>query len=127
MYRAGVGILAGSDVYNPYVFPGFSLHDELSLLVEAGLPPMAALQAATIGPARFMGQEQRRGTVEVGKVADLVLLDRDPLADIHNSTSIRAVILGGKLMSRTSLDGLLAEAEALAAKPAPNPPGPATN
>jgi imidazolonepropionase-like amidohydrolase len=88
---------------------------------------MAALQAATIGPARFMGQEQRRGTVEVGKVADLVLLDRDPLADIHNSTSIRAVILGGKLMSRTSLDGLLAEAEALAAKPAPNPPGPATN
>jgi imidazolonepropionase-like amidohydrolase len=86
MYRAGVGILAGSDVYNPYIFPGFSLHDELSLLVEAGLPPMAALQAATIGPARFMGQEQRRGTIEVGKVADLVLLDRDPLADIHNST-----------------------------------------
>ena len=127
MYRAGVAILAGSDVYNPCVFPGFSLHDELSLLVEAGLPPMAALQAATIGPARFMGQEQRRGTVEVGKVADVVLLDRDPLADIHNSTSIRAVILGGKLMSRTSLDGLLAEAEALAAKPAPNPPGPATN
>ena len=120
MYRAGVGILAGSDVYNPYVFPGFSLHDELSLLVEAGLSPMAALQAATIGPARFMGQEERRGTVEVGKIADLVLLDRDPLADIHNSTSIRAVILGGKLMSRASLDAMLAEAEALAAKAAPN-------
>ena len=127
MYRAGVGILAGSDVYNPYIFPGFSLHDELSLLVEAGLPPMAALQAATIGPARFMGQEQRRGTVEVGKVADLVLLDRDPLIDIHNSTSIRAVILGGKFMSRASLDAMLAEAEALAAKPAPNPAAPATN
>lgn len=127
MFRAGVGILAGSDVYNPYIFPGFSLHDELSLLVQAGLPPMAALQAATIGPARFMGQEQRRGTVEVGKVADLVLLDRDPLADIHNSTSIRAVILGGKLMSRASLDAMLAEAEALTAKPPPNPPGPATN
>jgi imidazolonepropionase-like amidohydrolase len=127
MYRAGVGILAGSDVYNPYVFPGFSLHDELSLLVEAGLSPMGALQAATIAPARFMGQAQRRGTVEVGKVADLVLLDRDPLADIHNSTSIRAVILGGKLMSRASLDAMLAEAEALAAKPAPNPPGPGTN
>jgi imidazolonepropionase-like amidohydrolase len=127
MYRAGVGILAGSDVYNPYVFPGFSLHDELSLLVEAGLPAMAALQAATIGPARFMGQADRRGTVEVGKVADLVLLDRDPLADIHNSTSIRAVIVGGKLMSRASLDAMLAEAEVLAAQPAPNPPGPATN
>jgi imidazolonepropionase-like amidohydrolase len=127
MYRAGVGILAGSDVYNPYVFPGFSLHDELSLLVEAGLSPMAALQAATIGPARFMGQAERRGTVEMGKVADLVLLDRDPLTDIHNSTSIRAVILGGKFMSRASLDAMLAEAEVLAAKPAPNPPGQATN
>jgi imidazolonepropionase-like amidohydrolase len=127
MYRAGVAILAGSDTYNPYVFPGFSLHDELSLLVDAGLSPMAALQAATIGPARFMGQADRRGTIEVGKVADLVLLDRDPLADIHNSTSIRAVILGGKLMPRASLDAMLAEAEELAAKPAPNTPGPATN
>jgi imidazolonepropionase-like amidohydrolase len=127
MYRAGVAILAGSDTFNPYVYPGFSLHEELSLLVEAGLPPMAALQAATIGPARFMGQAERRGTVEVGKVADLVLLDRSPLADIHNSTSIRAVILGGKLMPRTSLDAMLAEAEATAAKPPSNPPGSTTN
>jgi imidazolonepropionase-like amidohydrolase len=127
MYRAGVAILAGTDTYNPYVYPGFSLHEELSLLVEAGLPPMAALQAATIGPARFMGQAERRGTVEVGKVADLVLLDRDPLADIHNSTSIRAVILGGKLMPRASLDAMLAEAEATAAKPPSNPPGSTTN
>jgi imidazolonepropionase-like amidohydrolase len=127
MYRAGVGILAGTDSANPYVFWGFSLHDELALLVEAGLSPMAALQAATINPARFMGVADRRGTIEVGKVADLVLLDRDPLADIHNSTSIRAVILGGKLMSRASLDAMLAESEALAAKPAPNPQGPATN
>ena len=127
MYRAGVGILAGSDTYNPYVYPGFSLHEELSLLVEAGLPPMAALQAAIIGPARFMGQAERRGTVEVGKVADLVLLDRDPLADIHNTTSIRAVILGGKLMPRASLDAMLAEAEATAAKPSSNPTGATTN
>lgn len=127
MYRAGVGILAGTDVYNPYVFPGFSLHDELALLVEAGLPPLAALQAATVGPARFMGQAQSRGTVEVGKVADLVLLDRDPLADIHNSTSIRAVILGGKFMPRAALDAMLAEAEATAAKPPSKPPESATN
>ena len=127
MYRAGVPILAGTDTYNPYVYPGFSLHDELSLLVEAGLPPMAALQAATIGPARFIGQAERRGTVEVGKVADLVLLDRNPLADIHNSTSIRAVILGGKLMPRAALDAMLAEAEATAAKPPSNPPGSTTN
>ena len=127
MYRAGVAILAGTDTYNPYVFPGFSLHEELSLLVEAGLPPMAALQPATIGPARFMGQAERRGTVEVGKVADLVLLDRDPLADIHNTTSIRAVILGGKWMPRASLDAMLAEAEATAAKPPSNSPGSTTN
>jgi len=127
MYRAGVTILAGTDTYNPYVFPGFSLHDELSLLVEAGLSPMAALQTASIGPARFMGQAEHRGTVEVGKVADLVLLDRDPLADIHNSTSIRAVILGGKLMPRASLDAMLAEAEATAARPPSNPPGSAAN
>ena len=127
MYRAGVAILAGSDTYNPYVYPGFSLHEELSLLVEAGLPPMAALQTATIGPARFMGQAERRGTVEVGKVADLVLLDRNPLADIHNSTSIRAVILGGKLMDRAALDAMLAGAEAAAAKPPSNPPGSTTN
>jgi len=126
MYRAGVGILAGTDAMVPYVFPGFSLHDELALLVEAGLPPMAALQAATINPARFMGQADRRGTIEVGKVADLVLLDRDPLADIHNSVSIRAVILGGKFLSRASLDAMLAEAEAFAAKPAPNGPQTAT-
>jgi len=128
MYRAGLAILAGSDAMGgPALFPGFSLHDELALLVEAGLPPMAALQAATIGPVRFMGQAERRGTVEVGKVANLVLLDRDPLADIHNSTSIRAVILGGKLMPRASLDAMLAEAEATAAKPPSNPPGSATN
>lgn len=63
MYRAGVGILAGTD--SPYSFDGFSLHDELALLVEAGLPPMAALQAATINPARFMGVADRRGTIEV--------------------------------------------------------------
>ena len=119
MYRAGVGILAGSDVYNPYIFPGFSLHEELSLLVEAGLPPMAALQAATINAARFMGQADRRGTIEVGKIADLVLLDRDPLADIHNSTTIRAVVLDGTLLTRATLDAMLVEAEALAAKPAP--------
>lgn len=127
MYQAGVAILAGTDTFNPYVYPGFSLHEELSLLVEAGLPPMAALQAATIGPARFMGQADRRGTVEVGKVADLVLLDRDPLADIHNTTSIRAVILGGKLMDRATLDAMLAEAEATAAKPPSNPTGATTN
>jgi len=116
MHRARVGIIAGTDVMNPYCFPGFSLHDELALLVEAGLSPMEALQASTKEAARFMGQLDRRGTIEPGKIADLVLLDHDPLADIHNSRSIRAVVLAGKLMPRTALDAMLTEAEASAAK-----------
>jgi imidazolonepropionase-like amidohydrolase len=122
MYRAGVGMLAGTDAMDPLVFPGFSLHDDLALLVEAGLPPMVALQVATINAARFMGQADRRGTIGVGKIADMVLLDRDPLVDIHNSTSIHAVVLGGTLLTRAMLDAMLVEAEALAAKPAPNGP-----
>jgi cytosine/adenosine deaminase-related metal-dependent hydrolase len=69
-----------------------------------------------------MGQADRRGTIEVGKIADLVLLNRDPLADIHNSTSIHAVVLGGTLLTRAMLDAMLVEPEALAAKPAPNGP-----
>jgi len=116
MHRAGVGIIAGTDVLNPYCFPGFSLHDELALLVEAGLSPMEALQASTKDAARFMGQLDGRGTIEPGKIADLVLLDHDPLADIHNSRSIRAVVLGGKLMPRAALDTMLTQAESLAAK-----------
>ena len=110
MHRAGVSILAGTDVLNPYCFPGFSLHDELALLVEAGLSPMAALQASTSNAARFMGQLDRRGTIEPGKVADLVLLDKDPLADIHNTRSIQAIVLNGKLMPRAALDAMLVEA-----------------
>ena len=112
MYRAGVSIIAGTDVMNPYCFPGFSLHDELALLVESGLPAMGALQAATRNAAQFMGRLDGQGTIEVGKVADLVLLDKDPLADIRNTRSIQAVVLGGKYMPRTELDGMLAEAEA---------------
>ena len=99
---------------NPQCFPGFGLHDELALLVDAGLSPLAALQAATRNAADFMGQLDRRGTIEVGKTADLVLLDKDPLADIHNTRSIQAVVLRGKLYSRAALDAMLAKAQTLA-------------
>jgi imidazolonepropionase-like amidohydrolase len=115
MHRAGVKLLAGTDALNPECFPGFGLHDELALMVEAGLPPMAALQAATRNPAEFMGQPDRRGTVELGKIADLILLSKDPLADIHNTLSIEAVVLGGKWMPRSALDEMLAETERTAA------------
>jgi hypothetical protein len=116
MHQAGVGILAGTDTMNPYCFPGFSLQDELALLVEAGLSPMAALQAATRNPARLMGQSDQRGTLEAGKIADLVLLDHDPLADIHNTRSIRAVVLRGRLLPRAALDEMLSAAEVEAAR-----------
>ena len=116
MYRAGVPILAGTDAMNPECFTGFSIHDELALLVDAGLTPQAALQAATRNAARFMGQLDRRGTIEVGKIADMVLLDADPLADIHNSRSIRAVVLNGKLYPREKLDAMLFNAHALASR-----------
>jgi len=114
MQRAGVEILAGTDTLNPYCLPGFSLHDELGLLVQSGLTPMQALQAATLNPARFMGRENDLGMVDTGKIADLVLLDANPLDDIGNTTKISAVVFGGKFYSRTSLDEMLAKIETLA-------------
>jgi imidazolonepropionase-like amidohydrolase len=114
MYRAGVPLLAGTDTMNPQCMPGFGIHDELALLVDAGLSPMAALQTATRNAAEFMGQADRRGTIEPGKIADLDLLDRDPLADIHNTRALQAVVLGGRLYSRNALDAMLARAQVLA-------------
>jgi imidazolonepropionase-like amidohydrolase len=123
MNRAGVNILAGTDTMNPQCFPGFGLHDELALLVDAGLSPLAALQCATRNAARFMGTLDIRGTIETGKMADLVLLDKDPLADIHNTRSIEAVVVNGKLIARSALDQMLAEAQVLASRPDAGGPG----
>ena len=78
MHRAGVRFLAGTDTPNPFVFPGFSLHDELELLIEAGLTPMEALQMATRNPAEYLNMLDSLGTVEKGKLADLVLLEAKP-------------------------------------------------
>jgi imidazolonepropionase-like amidohydrolase len=114
MQASGVPIMAGTDTGAPYVFPGFALHDELALLVQAGLTPMQALQAATKNPGDFLGKIKTRGTVEKGKFADLLLLDANPLDDIHNTEKIRAVILRGKLLDRNALDALLAAEEKFA-------------
>lgn len=110
LYEEGVPFLAGTDALNPYTFPGFSLHDELALLVESGLSPLAALQAATINPARFLGAETRLGSVEAGKLADLVLLDADPLVDIRNTTKIAGVFSDGRYFDRAAIIELLASA-----------------
>jgi ketosteroid isomerase-like protein len=114
MFRAGVPLLAGTDTGNPFCFPGFSLHDELALLVESGLTPLAALQAATRNAAMFMGATDRYGSVSKGKIADLVLLDADPLQDIHNTSKISEVFLHGREFDRASLDGILRTAETAA-------------
>src|SRR5205085_9736988 len=95
MLHGGVHFMAGSDGPDPYVFPGFSLHDELELLVQSGFTPLQALQAATFNPALFIQKLDQYGTIEKDHVADLVLLDETPLLDIRNTRKISAVVLGG--------------------------------
>jgi len=114
MREAGVKFIAGTDLANPYCFPGFSLHDELGLMVEAGLTPMEALQAATYNAAEFLGMMDSLGTVEVGKIADLVLLDANPIEDIANTKKIAAVVVNGKYYPKPALDEMLARIEAIA-------------
>lgn len=98
MKKAGVGILAGTDTdgETPFLVPGFSLHDELKTLVQAGLTPMEALQSATLNAAKFLGLEKTEGTLEKGKTANAVLLDANPLLDIANTRRISMVIVRGK-------------------------------
>ena len=95
LYCGGVTLLAGTDTGTQYTPPGFGLHQELELLVKSGLPPSAALQAATINNARALKQTENLGSVEVGRLADLVILNADPLDDIRNTRTIHKVIRGG--------------------------------
>jgi imidazolonepropionase-like amidohydrolase len=106
MHKARVSIMAGTDTgaSNQSMFPGFSLHDELGYLVKGGLTPLEALQCATLNPAKWLNRIDALGTVAPGKLADLVLLDDDPLKDIHNTTKISEVFLGGKEFNRATLD-----------------------
>jgi imidazolonepropionase-like amidohydrolase len=114
MRRAGVKMIAGTDVLNPFAFPGFSLHDELGLLVDAGLTPLQSLQAATVNAAAYLNQSAVTGTIEPGKSADLVLLDANPLENIANTKRIASVMLNGRLYSRNELDAMLTAAERVA-------------
>jgi imidazolonepropionase-like amidohydrolase len=111
MNEKGVKFLAGTDCPNPYVFPGFSLQDELSLLVKGGMPALDALRSATINPAIFMNKKADFGSVEVGKLASLVLLNKNPLENIENTKTIETVIVRGEVYSRKALDSMLAQAK----------------
>ena len=107
LHRARVPLLAGTDTPMPGVYPGYSLHEELALLVESGLSAREALLAATLAPAEFLGIAADTGSVAIGKRADLVLLDADPAKDIRNTQRISAVVLDGRLLRRDDLDALL--------------------
>jgi imidazolonepropionase-like amidohydrolase len=115
LHHAGVPLLAGTDAApGIYIMPGFSLHDELANFVEAGFTPMESLQTATSNPAKFLGLESTLGSIEPGKIADLVVLRANPLEDIHNTQKISAVIANGRLFERASLDHILVQVEASA-------------
>jgi imidazolonepropionase-like amidohydrolase len=103
MHKAGVQIMAGSDFSDWALVPGVDLHNELALLVEAGFTPLEALQTATLNPAKFLGKTDTFGTIQVGRKADLVMLDENPLEDISHSRKIHAVVLGGKFYPIASI------------------------
>ena len=112
MHQAGVPFMAGTDAApGVYIMPGFSLHDELVNFVEAGFTPMESLQTATSNPAKFLGKESSLGSIESGKIADLVLLGADPIIDIKNAQKINAVIVDGRFFDRGALDHILAQVE----------------
>jgi imidazolonepropionase-like amidohydrolase len=111
IHAAGVGMIAGTDLGARGVFPGSSLHDELILLVKAGLTPMDALQCATRNAAEVLGLSDSMGTIQKGKIADLVLLNANPLDDISNIKQIDTVIAKGRVHDRTDLHRMLAESE----------------
>jgi hypothetical protein len=104
LHSRGSRVLAGCDG----IVPGFCLHDELEWMTEARLSPLQAIQTATINPAKFLGREKTQGTIEVGKRADLILLEADPLTDIRNTRRIAAVLVRGRLLSKPDIDRIVA-------------------
>lgn len=122
LHEEGVTLLAGSDFGGiPLLFPGFSIHEELQLLAEhAGMTPLEALQTATRNPPMFFGMQDELGTIQEGKIADIILLRADPLVDISNTQQIEAVLTRGRLFDRATLDSLLAGVVAMISAASPN-------
>jgi imidazolonepropionase-like amidohydrolase len=111
LHRAGAGLLLGSDAPQVFNVPGFSVHEELELLVDAGLDPYQALVTGTVNPARFFGREGEFGIVAAGAAADLILLRGNPLDQIGNTRTIDGVMLRGQWFDRADLDGILERLE----------------
>jgi imidazolonepropionase-like amidohydrolase len=112
MHAAGVPIMAGTDASQwNFIVPGQSLHDELAIYVEAGMTPLEALRTATVAPIEFLGLEDQAGSVDIGKRADMVLLDENPVEDIGNLGSIRAMMIRGRIFDRDYLEALLNDLE----------------
>ena len=113
MQRAGVKLMTGSDFgANPLLFPGWGVHDEMALLVKSGLSPTEAIQAATRNPAMYLGLDKSVGTIEKGKLADIVVLSANPLEDINNTRKVNAVIFQGRMFDRAELNRMLASVAA---------------
>lgn len=108
LHRAGAGLLLGSDSPQIFNVPGFAIHRELAFLVESGLTPFEALQTGTVNAARFFATDDHSGTVQTGMVADLLLLDANPLQDISNSRRIHGVVVNGRWLSRRRIASMLA-------------------
>lgn len=113
LYQAGVPLMAGTDLMLPGIFPGYSLHEELAIWQEAGIPPAEVLRSATLGPAQFLGLGDRLGSLCEGKTASMVLVRANPLEDVRNAQEIESVFLRGRYFSRQDLAGLLEEAREL--------------
>jgi hypothetical protein len=113
-HQEGAPLLLGTDTSVRFVIPGFSVHQELANFVDAGLRPFEALRCATSEAARFLEQEDEWGTVTVGKQANLLLLNKNPFADIRSVNDVNAVVINGFFLSRTDLDALLVHQESVA-------------
>jgi len=111
LVEAGIGIMAGTDMPLALLTPGFSLHEELALLVRAGLTPLQAIESATLRPAQFFGLENQQGSIANGMMADLLILNANPLDDITNTQKIEAVMRDGHLHTRDELDDILTQLE----------------
>ncbi len=107
IYKAGIPLLAGTDFPNPHCYPGFGVHDELEWLVKAGLTPAAALQTATMNPAKYMNTFATEGSIAVNKKANLVFLTANPLQNISNTKQIEMVMVNGKLFTKQQLEVMM--------------------